>query len=544
MKQKLLLIVAISFSSSSFSFNQSERTEQLATLCKIWGYQKYFDTRISQGIIDWDSVLVKNFPLFYDELSKKEYNELLNRSFLQGPLKSFSSDTQTSIRAIKWIETSTLLDPENKELLLSKLDSVPSSRYYVDNSKGPRNCSFPNEKKYRNLNFPNKEYQLLTLFRYWNAIHYFFPYKDLMDEDWEKILLTYLPQFFNSEHETEFHKLVFRLTTELRDTHVQTGSNVINVMMGYYFPDFRLKYIGNQYVIQSYLNDSLREISPARVGDVVLEMDGISIQALDSNLRYYYRASNPAATNKYVAEWILLNEKDSSLLKAKRGNDTLEYVIEKRLQKDRNVFKVSNRQRPPLEFIREDIAYIDIGKLYKPQIDSLYELIKPTKGLIIDMRAYPNGTYYLLCSRLIKEDSLTFAAVNYANLDIPGEFSPGIPIKIRGDSCTHYKGIVALLINEDTQSQGEFSTMALENVPEAIKIGSQTAGADGNVSVIHLPFGIVTTFSGLRVTYPGGTPTQRFGIVPDITIEPQFEDIVQQKDPQLERAIEYINKNK
>jgi C-terminal processing protease CtpA/Prc len=46
----------------------------------------------------------------------------------------------------------------------------------------------------------------------------------------------------------------------------------------------------------------------------------------------------------------------------------------------------------------------------------------------------------------------------------------------------------------------------------ATVIGSQTAGADGNVTTVVLPGGYMASFSGLGILYPDGTQTQRTGI--------------------------------
>jgi len=68
-------------------------------------------------------------------------------------------------------------------------------------------------------------------------------------------------------------------------------------------------------------------------------------------------------------------------------------------------------------------------------------------------------------------------------------------------------------------SQSKFTTMAIEKISNIIKIDSQTAGANGNVSVINLPFGFITSFSGLGITFDDGTQTQRIGIVPYIEVQ-------------------------
>ncbi|HEU4478002.1 MAG TPA: hypothetical protein VFR80_05750, partial [Pyrinomonadaceae bacterium] len=38
---------------------------------------------------------------------------------------------------------------------------------------------------YTEMNFPTSEYRLLALFRFWNVINYFFPYKNLIGDSWE-----------------------------------------------------------------------------------------------------------------------------------------------------------------------------------------------------------------------------------------------------------------------------------------------------------------------------------------------------------------------
>jgi C-terminal processing protease CtpA/Prc len=58
--------------------------------------------------------------------------------------------------------------------------------------------------------------------------------------------------------------------------------------------------------------------------------------------------------------------------------------------------------------------------------------------------------------------------------------------------------------------------MALAASPRAIVVGSQTAGADGNVSPIVLPGGVRTGFSGLGVYYPDRAPTQQVGVRIDV----------------------------
>ncbi|MGC1423485.1 MAG: S41 family peptidase, partial [Terracidiphilus sp.] len=95
-------------------------------------------------------------------------------------------------------------------------------------------------------------------------------------------------------------------------------------------------------------------------------------------------------------------------------------------------------------------------------------------------------------------------------------------------------------VDETTQSQAEYTTMALRAMPNALVVGSTTAGADGNVSLIPLPGGLRTMISGLGVFYPNHWPTQRAGIIPDVTVRPTVQGVAAGRDEVLETAIHSI----
>lgn len=106
----------------------------------------------------------------------------------------------------------------------------------------------------------------------------------------------------------------------------------------------------------------------------------------------------------------------------------------------------------------------------------------------------------------------------------------------------YYKGRGIILCNENTQSQAAFTIMALQTAPDVTVIGSQTAGADGDISRISFPGGYTTYISGLGVEYPDGKQAQRIGIIPDIVIRPTISGIRMKRDEVLEKAVEVAGK--
>jgi C-terminal processing protease CtpA/Prc len=100
-----------------------------------------------------------------------------------------------------------------------------------------------------------------------------------------------------------------------------------------------------------------------------------------------------------------------------------------------------------------------------------------------------------------------------------------------------YTGRVVILVDETSISQPEFTAMALRAAPGAMVVGSTTAGADGNVSVVPLPGGLTTNITGIGVFYPDRSPTQRIGILPDLEVRPTIAGIRDGRDEVLEAAV-------
>jgi C-terminal processing protease CtpA/Prc len=167
-------------------------------------------------------------------------------------------------------------------------------------------------------------------------------------------------------------------------------------------------------------------------------------------------------------------------------------------------------------------------------------LLKDTQAIIFDVRSYPQGTIGGI-NNYLNESAKPWAKFFYPLPQAPGYFGSFLmetePVKPNPD---YYKGRIVILANENTRSQAEFTCMALQATGRSTLIGSQTSGADGNVSILLLPGTISIYFTGLGVYYPDGRPTQRVGIVRDIECRPTIAGIRAGRDEVLERALRFI----
>src|SRR5204863_3768240 len=58
------------------------------------------------------------------------------------------------------------------------------------------------------MTFPSEEYRLLALFRFWNVINYYFPYKHLTDKPWGTVLTDFIPRFLENKNRLEYEMTV------------------------------------------------------------------------------------------------------------------------------------------------------------------------------------------------------------------------------------------------------------------------------------------------------------------------------------------------
>jgi C-terminal processing protease CtpA/Prc len=163
-----------------------------------------------------------------------------------------------------------------------------------------------------------------------------------------------------------------------------------------------------------------------------------------------------------------------------------------------------------------------------------------SKAVIFDVRNYPGqDAFFNIMGIMLPEPKyIDYSTVFMA--DNPGMFKWKPSFKIGDVNPKYYKGKTIILVDERSQSQGEYSAMVLQTIPGSVTIGSQTAGADGAVSPVQMGGRISIGFSGYGVYYPDKTPTQRIGVKIDIPVNKTIESVVNNKDLVLEKALNYL----
>lgn len=526
---------------------------QLANICKVWGFLKYYHSSINSINYNWDFELLKALSEFTYCRSNAEVSNMLERMTDKLGKVNINENTKAIIDSTK-----SILQPNYNNLftegglrksLIIKLKEIKDNyqinldRKYIElGSAG--NPVFKNELIYKK-NSPDPSVRLLSLFRYWNMINYFYPYRNLSIKDWNSQLNEFIPIFLNASNKNSYILSSLNLISKINDSHASIWNNKnLDSIKGLFVLPFQTSFVEGKLIANSFLNSSNSNTS-IRTGDIIESINKVNTDSLVKRFVPYTPGSNYETILRELASprgFLTRSNLNESILKLRR-NGISRIVTVRNLPiatvDQMSDFKNKNENRGYFLF-ENSIGYINTGRLSEMDLVSIQTSFKKAKGIIFDLRCYPSTFMPYTYGLFLKKNATPFALLTGPDLILPGLIKVKSIPNNGGLSVNQFEGVVVLLVNSITQSQAEFTTMALQSRENTIVIGSQTAGADGDVSSIILPGDINTAISGLGVYYPDFTPTQGRGVKIDYVIKPTIKGIQKGKDELLEFAVKKI----
>jgi C-terminal processing protease CtpA/Prc len=532
----------------SITINEAQ-TSNLELLGRIWGLMKYHHPEVAKGNYNWDYELFRMLPDYLTVKNTKARDQYLLKWLSKyGKPKACETCKSTDAKAflkpdLAWIKTTGLSTSLQKKLEQIYENRHQGGNYYIRMAEGVGNPVFLHEKSYENMPYPDAGFRLLTVFKYWNMIHYFFPYKHLMDKDWNNALKTYIPRFNSAKDELAYELEAVQMIGDIQDTHANLwgGNNEIMKSKGDFYPPVHTRFIENKLVVVDYYDHKLKEKTGLEIGAVITKINGKTVEAIIKENKQYYPASNQPTR---------LRDMSRDLLRSKAEALDIEYVQDDKTQtKKLNLYSAKEldyyswyqkSDEKCYKLLEGNIGYVTLENIKTEDILYIKEAFVNTDGIVIDIRNYPSTFVPFLLGTFFLSEATPFVKFTNGNVNNPGEFTYSDPLSIPASGIT-YAGKLIILVNELSQSQSEYTAMGFRAGPRTTVIGSTTAGADGNVSRISLPGGLKTMISGIGIYYPNGEETQRVGIVPDIEVLPTINGIKEGRDELLEKAIEVIH---
>lgn len=524
--------------------------ENLKILGLIWGFLKYYHPSVAQGKYNWDYELFRILPRLLNTTTSTQRDSVLVKWI--DTLGNISPKKAKSPKAsllkispdLDWIKEYNLSTALSSSL--SKIQHAHRSNrhYYVELHSNTSHPNFKHESPYENMSYPDVGFRLLSLYRYWNIIQYYFPYKNLIQEDWKNVLEEFIPKFITANNNAEYTLTTLELIGRVGDTHATIlGNNrALNHFFGNNYAPLEVTFVENKPIITGFYPTKPQTEHQVVIGDVITHVNDKPIEDIILQKSKYTPASNTPTQLRDIAQNLLRS--NDSIIHFRILRNKIPIDVKTKLFALKNI-QISSKYYPKdtcFKYVDKGIAYLNNSTLKKGYLPRLIQEIKNSKGLIIDNRNYPTDFVLDDLCNFLMPTKRPFVKFTSGNILTPGLFTFSKPVSVGKKNKDFYKGKVVILINELSQSSSEFHAMAYRVAPNALVLGSTTAAADGNVSKFFLPGGISTWISGIGVYYPDGKETQRIGILPDIILRPTIEGIKEGRDEIIEKAIEIIHK--
>jgi C-terminal processing protease CtpA/Prc len=521
----------------------ARQLDTLVLTAKVWGFLKYHHPAVTGGTQHWDFALFRQLPKLLESRSAVETQRLLAAWVDSlGPVPActacLSLDAAWLVKPrLRWIDDAGLSGRELSDRLRAIHRHRRAEQFYVRLAPGVGNPVFDNEAVYGQARIPDAGLQLLAVMRFWNMVEYWFPYRDLIDEDWDVVLRESLERVGTARDFAAYQRELAALIARADDGHANAQIGPAQPPEGQCVAPVILRHVEGRFVVKSVWEGTGVDLE---AGDVVTAIDDRAVTDIVKEVRRYYGASNESARMHNIAQWLTrgaCGPAKMTVQRAARADITIQRVAfdwPKLMAGRRN-----DRAGDTLQWLTPKVAYLKLSSIKQADVERYVRDIAAADALVIDIRNYPSDFVVFALGNLLVDKRTPFVTFTNADLGNPGAFGFGPTMNVE-PAQPHFAGRVAVLVDETSISNSEYTTMALRASPRAMVVGSQTAGADGNVSPIALPGNVRTGFTGIGVYYPDRTPTQQVGVKIDVPCRPTIAGIRAGRDEVLDCALKAL----
>jgi len=543
----LTVLIACLLLSTALQAQSVSYQDRLYYTCKVWGLLKYHHSEVSQCRVDWDEVLRNTLPDIKAAESRDDFNDVLLAMYhLAGPMELPTSEMPQVPeefilnRDVDWLQDTALRDDLRDSLQVVLDHFRPHAICHVKENRMGSWLSFPTDNPHLNVtvseDFPDEPDRLLCMFTYWNILAWFNPNAGILDVPWDSTLHRTILEVAEADDAEAFYDSYRHMASGLDDAHVNGRISWSGHAYEVYGLKIILGWTSEGYTV---LKSDVPEIS---VGDVLRSVDGTSVAQLEEQLRPLMSSGNESVFRRDFCTRMLMGGYYMPIEAVLENPDRGEYTY----TGTRNYAMTSSWHADyyPCDSLADvhwtvldgGIGYVHMGNLVTDDVPAMYRDLRDLPAIIFDVRNYPRGTADEIADAMLPYE-LDFVRFLLPNVTYPGTYIE-LALSAGNDGNPNaYNGKVIILCNENTQSHAEYSCMYLRAMPGSVIVGSQTAGADGNISYWNLTQDISAGYTSLGVYWPDGGNTQRIGIVPDSVVIPSQRDIIAGRDAVLEKAL-------
>ncbi|WUR11426.1 S41 family peptidase [[Empedobacter] haloabium] len=387
---------------------------------------------------------------------------------------------------------------------------------------------------------PPPQWRQAAAIELWAALDMAHPARRLFPGDWDEALLRCLKGMAAADTELAYGLALQRMAAAAGDSHVRVFSRALDTARGRAQPGVRLAQVEGRIAVTGFADDPAAAAG-LLAGDELLAIDGVGVRQRLDELLPQVSASTAAGGLRTALEWLTAGPEGSvALLRVAREGAVREFALPRRRIDD------ERPQRPAGDAVRilpGNVGYVDLDRLERSEVASMFDTIGTTRAVIFDLRGYPRQTAWSIAPRLAHGAA---GALRLYETFVTGVAGGGRMRLERSQGVDNwpgprYNGKVVVLIDERTMSQAEHTALLLEAASAVTFVGSPTVGADGDLRHVVLPGKVTVSFSGLEVVHADGRQLQRVGLQPHVPASPTFVGLRAGRDEVLARALRVLD---
>jgi len=375
----------------------------------------------------------------------------------------------------------------------------------------------------------NMHVNLASVVVAWNVLQHFFPYFDMIDTDWNKVLGETLKSMLENKQKKDYFVTMSQMFAKIDDGH-----GIVFGEQMYHLP-IKTEFIEDEIIITASINTLLKR------GDIIKTIDDKSImEELEEKEKII---SGSPQLRRHRALNILGSKFDSGEANLVIERDDKEQNVTVSNSSSRSMFFNPIDEREYLSDtiveIEPGIYYVNLTNCAGSDFDKKIDVLANAKAVIYDQRGGNQLGFFHVIPYLIKEPVVS------TWWNIPQTVYPdrkGVVFSKSNWSIRPQKPFFkskTIIINvPSVVSAGETEMGIIDYYNLATTVGEPTAGCNGNINTIKLPYGYYAWFTGMKVLKHDGSQLYIKGFQPDYPVKKTIQAVKEGRDEYLEKALE------
>ena len=385
-----------------------------------------------------------------------------------------------------------------------------------------------------NINFGsefNTQVNLASVVIAWNVLQHFFPYFDVIDTDWNKVLGETLKNTFSNGRKKDFFVTLNKMIAQIDDGHGVVFNEPIYIL------PIRTEFIENKIVITVSKNAELKK------GDIIKKIDGRPVMKVLDEAEKMISGSPQLRRDNALENFgykFNSNEKTNLVVErdGKEKNITVSYSSSGHM-----FFNPIDERKYLSETIIQiepGVYYVNMHKCTEYDFYQKIDVLANAKAVIYDQRGVGDRLSFLNIIPYLIEAPVTSGWWNIPQTIYPNrkeiEFNTS-NWKLQPQQPL-FKSKTIIINVPTVVSSGETDMGIIDHYNLATTVGEPTAGCNGNVNYINLPCGYNVRWTGMKVLKHDGSQLYLKGFQPDYPVKKTIQAIKEGRDEYLEKALE------